>query len=916
MKSAFDAPRFQCSRITPAIMAIALWFLSTAPARAQCSRWLPGPLQSNSADVNGAILCSTTWDPDGGGPLQELLVVGGDFTRIGGIDANRIASWDGAVWRPLGTGMNSTVRALISWSGLLLAGGDFTTAGDGATNWVSRWNGYNWLSLSNGLYSGTGVHCFAIHSGQLYCGGDYYHYTRRWDGPSSTWVSFAESVNGPVYAMASFNGSLHAGGAFTQAGFNTRNRVARWSGSAWQDMAGGLPGDVYTMTTWNGSLYVGGRFAWDAGNGYQRNAIEWTGSSWQIIDCGAVCELNGNVRGMTVYNNELYASGDFIGAASHLPRRVARFLDTGWGALGTGIGPFSANGEVVQALAVYNGELIALGRFTTPTSNIARWNGSAWQEYSSPVTVNALAAFGSRVAFGGSFSQYFPTGTSYHVVAWNGSQLQSLTTGTNAPVRALTGYTDTSNPPKDRLVVGGDFSVAGGIAANRVALYTISDNVFTTGWSIMGDGFNGTVRALTRFYGLTVAAGDFTASGANARNRVARWDGSAWQNLGTGMNGPVHALKAYTSGPTTFKLVAGGSFTTANGVAASNIAVWTASTVVPETPWLALGSGLTGTVHSIEYHGGSLYAGGYITASGATPLTNIARFVPATGWVSVGAGLTGIVHALRLTGGYLYAAGTFPGGVARWNGTTWSVVDGNSNDAVFALAPWQSEILAGGQFTSMRSGALLTRAAARYTDTGLPWFSTQPTTQTVDQGETVTLRAYTAEGYTGLSYAWRRNGAPLTGGATGNGSTLWGANSYALTIEGIAPADSGSYDCVASSGCGSMTSQAAQITVNSVSGVGETGPAALTALAIGPNPFHSSTRIGLTLASPGMVRAEVFDLSGRRVRRLHDGELSDPGPFLDWDGRDDSGRDLPAGSYFVRVIAGNAKLSRRIVLLR
>ncbi len=65
-------------------------------------------------------------------------------------------------------------------------------------------------------------------------------------------------------------------------------------------------------------------------------------------------------------------------------------------------------------------------------------------------------------------------------------------------------------------------------------------------------------------------------------NNIAKWDGSAWSALGSGMNDAVHALAVDGSG----NLVAGGSFTTAGGVSANHIAKWDGSA------WSALGSGI------------------------------------------------------------------------------------------------------------------------------------------------------------------------------------------------------------------------------------------------------------------------------------------------------------------------------------
>jgi hypothetical protein len=62
-------------------------------------------------------------------------------------------------------------------------------------------------------------------------------------------------------------------------------------------------------------------------------------------------------------------------------------------------------------------------------------------------------------------------------------------------------------------------------------------------------------------FGITLyAGGGFTTAGGNAANNIAKWDGTGWSSLGSGMNGYVSALAV--SGST---LYAGGGFTTAGG---------------------------------------------------------------------------------------------------------------------------------------------------------------------------------------------------------------------------------------------------------------------------------------------------------------------------------------------------------------
>jgi flagellar hook assembly protein FlgD len=71
----------------------------------------------------------------------------------------------------------------------------------------------------------------------------------------------------------------------------------------------------------------------------------------------------------------------------------------------------------------------------------------------------------------------------------------------------------------------------------------------------------------------------------------------------------------------------------------------------------------------------------------------------------------------------------------------------------------------------------------------------------------------------------------------------------------------------------------------------------------------------LTLAEPGAVRVEVFDLAGRRVRSLANGPFAAGTTSLDWDLTDGSGRRVAAGVYLVRAVTEGATVTRRIVVL-
>ena len=63
-----------------------------------------------------------------------------------------------------------------------------------------------------------------------------------------------------------------------------------------------------------------------------------------------------------------------------------------------------------------------------------------------------------------------------------------------------------------------------------------------------------------------------------------------------------------------------------------------------------------------------------------------------------------------------------------------------------------------------------------------------------------------------------------------------------------------------------------------------------------PNPFNPATEIRFDLAERGSIRLEVYNVTGRRVRTLVKGTWNAGSHAVVWDGRDDSGRRVPAGT--------------------
>jgi hypothetical protein len=615
-----------------------------APVVAQCATpWVTaGALPGAGTGLGGgSVKTMVQWDPDGAGPAQPVVVVGGSFTVAGTVFAGGIALYDpvAATWSSLGSGIGGggaiEVLALtVRPNGDLVAGGLFWTMDGVAANCIARWDGSSWSPLGAGIL-------------------------------------------GPVRSLHTMpNGDLIAGGDFSTAGGSTIYKVARWDGANWSPLGAGL--DPFTTvvnavtTLPNGDLIVGGDLSFFFGQNPLGNIVRWDGSTWSMLGSG----LTIPVHCLFVQPNGELVAGTNGG--------VRRWNGVTWSSVGT------LSGSVRSLVPMPNGDLVAAGD-SLVTQNVARngitrWDGTSWTALGSgldpagvPLPRSLVVVPNGDLLVGGSFAMAGGVPVS-RMARWNGTNWSPPNAGFSETVVAV------AELPNGDIVAGGHFTSAAGVPAQRIARRS------GTSWSPMGTGMNSWVNALqTMSNGDLVAAGRFTTAGGTLVNRIARWNGTTWSAMGTGMDSTPNAAEVYALARTpNGDLIAAGDFYRAGGVHVANIARWNG------TNWSGVGIGLGFVVRALAVlPNGDIVVGGQHLTNGNV----VQRWNGAT-WSTLGSGLGVDVRALAvLPNGDIVASGS--GGpsaaVQRWDGISWSSMNAPVG-AVFALAVLpDGDLIAGGR---------------------------------------------------------------------------------------------------------------------------------------------------------------------------------------------------------------------------
>jgi len=574
------------------------------------------PFLTRLNDFGGVDL---TFDP-GTGPNFSVeamaiqpdgkIIIGGGFTTYNGIAVNRIArlNLDGSLDTSFdpGDGPNSGVQAVVVQpDGKIIIGGTFSKVDGTNRNCIAR------LDAGGGLDTGfTGtlperVRSLALQGdGMVIVGGHFSDGVRRLKstGVKDTTFSVSPAPNGDVHSVVvQSDGRVIAGGNFTTVGGYTKYHMARFStdGSVEVDYlkspaygVGPVAADVLALALQeDGKVVLGGSFS--------------------------------NVNGKT-HNNISRLHADSMSDDG---------LDPGSGAGGSGIV------TVYKVAAAPDGKLLIGGTFTSfdglTRLRVARLmsDGQVDGSYGSVSNgpndnvLDLVVQQDGKAIIGGEFTQVGGTDRKYIARLNTNGSLDT----TFAPGDGLNGWAKAvALQPNGKVIVGGDFTEAGGTIQQGIARFK-SDGSLDTSFD-PGTGTNGSVNALAlQSDGKVIITGNFTKVNGVDRRYIARLraDGSLDSSFdpGTGPDSAViYAIAIQSDG----KIIIGGGFASYNGTYIKRIARLNPDGTLDSS--FDPGDGPKGVILDIlVQNDANLLIGGTFTQYDGTSRGRIAR-IKANGW--------------------------------------------------------------------------------------------------------------------------------------------------------------------------------------------------------------------------------------------------------------------------------------------
>ena len=266
--------------------------------------------RSNLAAIDGDGHL-TSWDPSADGTVRSLsadgseLVIGGDFTQVGGVGRGHLARVDVATgslgaWNP---GADGPVNAVAVAGAVTYAGGSFTNVGGESHARLAAIGADGHPVSSFAATANSTVTTVEAAGDRLYVGGAF----SRVNGETRSRIAAVDAITGAlaswnpgaddfVRSIAATNDTVYVGGAFTTAGGQPRDRVAaldRSTGAAtpWNP---GADNQVWSVAVDGDLVYLGGMFSQAGGVARSSLAAVTVGGTlvdWDPSPSGAVYSI-------------------------------------------------------------------------------------------------------------------------------------------------------------------------------------------------------------------------------------------------------------------------------------------------------------------------------------------------------------------------------------------------------------------------------------------------------------------------------------------------------------------------------------------------------------------------------------------------------------------------------------------------
>lgn len=250
---------------------------------------------------------------------------------------------------------------------------------------------------------------------------------------------------------------------------------------------------------------------------------------------------------------------------------------------------------------------------------------------------------------------------------------------------------------------------AGGLQSNDGIVYKF--DVQANKWVQAGELFKHTnavvMWSLVTFQGQLIAGGRFSSNDGVTLSNIAAWDGTSWKSLGDGVNGDVYSMTEHEG-----ELYVTGNFNASGDSTLNGFAKWNG------TSWSAVNAPLPDLSGPLFSFKGDLILTNIFGVFSGVEVNGLAKF-NGSSIESMGPDVFQYVLGLCIFDDELYISGgiegIIPGNpqnvVMKWLDSGWQLMGSPFDGTVLTLGTYNGELIAGGSFS--QSGSHDVRNVAR-----------------------------------------------------------------------------------------------------------------------------------------------------------------------------------------------------------